>query len=158
MESNLQGEDIMERNRKKEIKAAKKIIAAIDHWLNLFKKGAIEQEVGCLIQDAAMRELAFVDFINDNFLGMDELRALANDKLEECGEIRIIKPIPAPTPHNWIAIPFPTHTVIPPKKTRREELEEYTEGQVREVYEKARAKDKKKYQINYILEAEKDCK
>jgi hypothetical protein len=160
MESNLQGEDIMESNRNKELEAAKEIIAAIDHWLEMRPGKKIDKKVGKLIQNYAMRDLAFVKFINDDFLAMDDLRILANDKLVQYNEPRIPKPIPAPlamSPGCWSPVFFPTYPITP-VKTRREELEEMSVSEIRKLHEEAKIQDRKRLRIDYILESEKDYK
>jgi hypothetical protein len=57
------------------------------------------------------------------------------------------------TPFTLMSFP-----VVVPKKTRREELEGYTTGQIRELFMELQVKEIKKDQINYILEAEKEYK
>jgi hypothetical protein len=154
MESNLQGEDIMtmEKDRKKEIEAATEIVVAIDHWLEMWPE-KIDKKVGSLIQNTAMKELAFMRYLNDDYIGMDELRVMANDKLEEFGGLRIPRPI-------LPVYPFPTHTMTmpPPKKTRREELEGMTYDEIQKLSQEVSRKETKANRIKCILKAEKDYK
>jgi hypothetical protein len=59
-------------------------------------------------------------------------------------------------PGSW-SIPF-AFTGITLKKTRREELEGYTTGQIRELFREKQEKEVKKDRIRYILEQEKEDK
>ena len=86
---------------------------------------------------------------------------LFRSELQRLGQPRVIKPITPPPPlYDWLSMPFPKFEAIAtvPVKTRREELEEYTDGQIRELYNEKKAKELTKYRINYILEAEKEYK
>jgi hypothetical protein len=139
------------------------IINSIDHWLALWSKGKINQKVGALIQRHAMRELVFIDYLDNNWLPMDELRIMANDELQRLGKFRVPKPIPVPAMidlapeklFGWktYSVPFPTLTIKKP--TRREELEAMSDAEVHREYRKAKTKEQREQRIEYILEAGK---
>ncbi len=146
---------------------AREIIAAIDDWLRNFTR--LDVSVGAVIQRWAMRELDFINYISDKWIGLDELRIKANDVLESYGKPRVPKPIwgpsivdlkPSRQLFDWVSVPFPTFEIIStePVKTRREELEGMTKEAVDQIFLKAQRKETKKSRINYILEAEKGDK
>ena len=156
----------MSRQRKyneERVEKMYEIIDAIDHWLKVWKAGQVSVKVGAVIQRHAMRELAFIEYISDKWLPMDELRGLANNELERLGQPRVIKPMPAPPlPRlfDWVSMPFPTFEIIStePVRTRREELEDMTDSDIRNLHTDLKIKDLKKTRISYILEAEKEYK
>ncbi len=86
--------DKQKKFNKERVEKMKEIVGAIDYWLKNF--ASIPVEVGAIIQRHAMRELAFIEFIGDEWIGLDELRVKANDELVKLGELRIPIPIPAP--------------------------------------------------------------
>jgi len=148
----------MERQRKyneERVIKMHEIIEAIDHWLKNCTNGQIDLKVGALIQRHAMRELAFIEFISDEWKTIDELRILANNELQRLGNPFVPKPIQGV--FYDFSIPFPTIDVTP-VKTRKEELEEMTHSQIRDLYRKAKTKERKKERIKYILESEKTYK
>lgn len=139
------------------------IISAIDHWLFYWSKGKINQKVGACIQRAAMKEVAFMRYLDDNFLCMDDLRIEANKQLILYGFSSIPVPVyvepdlPKAT-FDWVSIPFPDFTkgFRISTSTRREELEAMTFGEISKEYDKATKKVLKQEWIDYILESEKD--
>jgi hypothetical protein len=71
-----------------------------------------------------------------------------------------INMMPGKAFYPFVSMPFPSFVkgmALTPK-TRREELEEMTDGQIREIFRKKQAKEIKKDHINYILESEKEYK
>ncbi len=84
----------MDKNKSERITKMKEIVGAIDHWLKNFK--TVPVEVGAIIQRHAMRELAFIEYLGDDWIALDELRVKANDELQRLGELRIPIPIYAP--------------------------------------------------------------
>jgi hypothetical protein len=65
--------------------------------------------------------------------------------------------MPGKAMYPFVPYPFPTFT-LSPVKTRREELEAMTDGEIRELKNAAANKELKKERINYILESEKGDK
>jgi hypothetical protein len=146
--------------KKERILKLKEIIGAIDFWLAKWSKGEVAQEVGAVVQRHAMREVAFLEFIRDDYLSMDELRNKANKELVELGEPFVPKPMPTLLVPSMVdfKVELPSWLLPPKKKTRREELEEMSALEVNRVYRKARVKEQKKERIMYILESEKEYK
>jgi hypothetical protein len=122
-----------------------------------------------------MRELDFINYLEDKWVGMAELRKKAVEELAKKGVVIVPRQIEAvqigvdfhlglvaqqqiqSDDSSWSRpFPFPfTHGV---KKTRREELEEMTDSDIRNLHVDIRLKEIREKRIEYILESEKEYK
>jgi hypothetical protein len=132
----------------------RQIMRALDWWNEGGWKTS--NAVGAIIQQKAQKLLGI--HADMSALRTEAGSQLEKNKVEE--EMKAQQVVREPTlsmmPGSW-SIPF-AFTGITLKKTRREELEEMTTGQIRDLFREKQAKEIKADRIRYILESEKEYK
>jgi hypothetical protein len=145
----------------------RQIMKALDWWNEGGWKTSCA--VGAIIQQKAQKVLGIkADMTSLRTEAGVQLRRLkievnmAKHVAEQRSQSRInMMPGKTMYPFNFtFASPFPSiiKGIALAPKTRREELEEMTDGQIREIFREKQAKEIKKDHINYILESEKEYK
>jgi hypothetical protein len=138
-----------EDHTKERLKQLEEIVVAIDHWLENWCKGNIDSRVGAAIQRHATREVSFLSYIQKVPVSMDELRIKANEEIRRLGG----SVIPKPATLNWKSL---LNIGKPTAKTRREELEDMSTSDLRELYFDKKAEELRQQRIEYILKSERD--